>query len=158
MEVSKLTSAVEEFRSKIEPCWSEESAYKAPEILEYGPHISGGQCAVTCLVLMDMLHYEFPNESICLVSGQVQSTSGDVVIPDHGWLLVGSGENAVIIDPTADQADTIDEKVIIGTAKELEEQGLRYVGNEVEESHGEIEHPKRFKRYQILRQAWENKT
>lgn len=151
----RLQEIVTAFRSKIEPCWSEDSAYKVPEILQYGPDISGGQRAVTCLVLIDVLREEFPTEQILLVSGQVQLTKGDIVIRDHGWLQVCSGEDAIIIDPTADQAETIGEKVVIGTEKELEERGLRYLGREIEEGHGEIEHPKRFSRYQILKKAWE---
>lgn len=151
----RLQEIVSAFRSKIEAYWSEESAYKVSEIRQYGSNISGGQCAVTCLVLMDVIHEEFPTEPIFLVSGQVQSTNGDVVIRDHGWLQVDSGENAFIIDPTADQAETIGEKVVIGTEKELEERSLRYIGKEIEEGHGEAEHPKRFNRYQILKKAWE---
>ena len=145
-----LQEIVSGFRSKIDPCWSEESAYKVPEILKYGSNISGGQCAVTCLVLMDVLNEEFPTEKIFLVSGQVQSTKGDIIIRDHGWLQVGSWQKAIVIDPTADQANTIDEKVVVGTAKELEERDLRYIGKEIEEGHGQSEHPKCFDRYQIL--------
>ncbi len=154
----RLMKAVDDFRAAIEPCWSEESAYRVPEIQLYGPYISGGQCAVTCLVLMDVLRQKFTDEQICFVNGQVQSNKGDIVIRDHGWLQVGSGEDVVIVDPTADQADTIDEKVVMGKTKELEELGLQYIGNEIETSHGEIEHPKRFKRYQILKTIWQDRS
>lgn len=150
----KLVETTAIFRRQIELCWSEESAYKVSEIQCYGTYISGGQCAVTCLVLMDILHSILPNEQIFLVSGQLQSTNGEIIIRDHGWLRVGSGTNAIIVDPTADQAETINVNAIVGTEKELEERGLRYIVNEIEEGHGEIEHPKRFARYQILKKAW----
>jgi ASC-1-like (ASCH) protein len=154
---SALRKIVDDFRKEIESCWSEESAYKVPEILGYGPHISGGQCAVTCLVLMDVLRDELPDEQIFLVSGQLQSISGEIVIRDHGWLRVGSGTEMTIADPTADQAESVSEKIIIGTVGELEKKGLRYIEKDVEDSHGESEHPKRFKRYLILKDAWDHR-
>lgn len=157
LDRNNLTAIVSAFRDAIEPCWSEESAYKVPEIQRYGACMSGGQCAVTCLVLMDVLHSELPDEQIFLISGQLQSTNGEVVIRDHGWLRVGSGAGAVIVDPTADQAASISKKVVIGTVVELEEQGLHYIEKEIETDHGESEHPKRFKRYMILKNAWDHR-
>lgn len=151
---SVLLGIVEDFRKKIEPCWSEESAYKVPEIEKYGPFISGGQCAVTCLVLMDVLNGKFPEEHIFLVSGQVQSLNGEVVIRDHGWLRVDSGTNAVIVDSTIDQGTGIAEKVFIGTFLEIRAHGLHYIEKEIEADHGEREHPGRFKRYKILKSAF----
>jgi hypothetical protein len=154
VDQKRLRMVTENFRSAIEPCWSEGSAYKIPGIAQYGPFISGGQCAVTCLVLKDVLAKEFPGIPTFLASGQLQSTDGQVVITDHGWLKVGLGDQIVIIDPTADQAPQIQEKVIIGTTVELEVRGLRYIEKEVEDGHGEIEHPNRFKRYTILKNAY----
>lgn len=154
----KLEEITAIFRGQIEPCWSEESAYKVPEIQFYGAYISGGQCAVTCLVLMDILHSILPDEQIFLVSGQMQYTNGEIIIRDHGWLQVGSGSNTTIVDPTTDQAASILEKVIIGTASELAEKGLHYIEKEVESNHGELKHPKRFKRYVILKNGWTSRT
>lgn len=155
---NNLTSVVEAFRLSIERCWSAESAYKVPEIQNYGAYISGGQCAVTCLVLMNVLRDELPDEQILLVSGQLQSTNGEIVIRDHGWLRVGSGTDAIIVDPTADQAVSISDKTIIGTISELEKKGLRYIEKEVEADHGALEHPKRFKRYMMLKDAWDKRA
>ncbi|MSR85718.1 hypothetical protein EXS71_04795 [Candidatus Uhrbacteria bacterium] len=155
MNLNNLASIVRAFRTSIEPCWSKESAYKVPEIKNYGANISGGQCAVTCLVLMDVLHDKFPDKQIFIVSGQLQSTNGEIVIRDHGWLQVGSGTSSIIVDPTADQAASISEKILIGTASELEAKGLRYIEKEIESDHGASEHPKRFQRYVILKNAWD---
>lgn len=146
-----LLHIVFDFRSTIAPLWSKATAYKVPEITEYGANIPGGQCAVTCLVLKDVLAGEFPNEPTFLVSGEVQSANGKILIGDHAWFKVGIGEEAIIIDPTADQSSEIDEAVIIGTESELAERGLRYVEKEVESDHGEKEHPGRFGRYQLLK-------
>lgn len=154
LDQTELIRAVEAFREKIEPCWTDVTAYKVPEIQKYGPYISGGQCAVTCLLLWDVLQDTFLHEKIVLVSGQVLSNDEDVLIRDHGWLRMGSGSECLIIDPTADQAASIQQKVVIGTAEELERRGLRYIEKGVEVNHGEAEHPKRFKRYQVLKDAW----
>ena len=153
---SKLFSIIAAFRLKIERCWSEESAYKMPEIVTYGAYVSAGQCAVTCLVLMDQLHQEFPGLSVALVSGQLQSTEGKIMILDHGWLQVGLGTDRVIIDPTVDQAASIQDAFTIGSEAEMIKKGLSYIPREIENDHGEVKHPNRFKRYQILKKAWEH--
>lgn len=150
----KLFSVVSNFRSAIAPLWTEETAFKVPEIAEYGPNIPGGQCAVTCLVLKDVLAGEFPDEPTFLVSGEVRSANGEILIGDHAWLKFGIDDDALIIDPTADQSPVIDETVILGTESELVERGLRYIEKEIESDYGETEHPKRFARYGILRAFW----
>lgn len=150
-----LLKIVSDFRSVIAPLWTEETAYKIPVVSKYGANIPAGQCAVTCLVLKDVLVVESPNEPTFLVSGELRSTNGDVLIGDHTWLKLGFNDNAVIIDPTADQSPVIADLVIIGTESELAERGLKYVEKEVESSHGEHEHPKRFGRYGVLRCKYE---
>ena len=147
----KLLMIVSDFRSAIAPLWSEETAYKVPEIAEYGPNIPGGQCAVTCLVLKDVLAGEFPNEPSFLVSGEVRSVNGEILIGNHAWLKLSIGEDALLIDPTADQSPAIPDPVIIGTESELTERGLQYIEKEVESGHGEHEHPRRSGRYNVLK-------
>lgn len=152
---ARLKVIADKFRRVVELSWSESTAYKVPEITKYGPGISGGQCAVTCLVLKDVLEKEFPAEKFLMVSGQLQSMDERVIIRDHGWLQVGSGTETIIIDPTADQAPEIKEKVTIGTVSELEQKGLRYIEKEIESDYGELEHPNRYKRYSKLKERLE---
>lgn len=149
----KLLSIVSHFRSTIAPLWTEETAYKVPEVSKYGANISAGQCAVTCLVLKDVLAVEFPDEPTFLASGELRSANGGVLIGDHTWLKLGAVDAAVFIDPTADQSPVIADRVIIGTESELAGRGLKYIEREIESTHGEIEHPKRFGRYRALKNA-----
>lgn len=149
----RLFQIASEFRSQIEACWSDESAYHVSEIVTYGVGIPGGQCAVTCLVLWDVLTREFPQYRIRLIGGSLRSSDDRVLIPRHAWLEVSDGD-AMIVDPTADQCDEIREPVVLGSLKEIQERGLFYVATEIEDDHGETEHPKRFARYQILKNAF----
>jgi hypothetical protein len=148
----ELKETVRAFRRQIEPAWSETTAYKIPEITQYGPYNSGGQCAVTCLVLMDVLGEKYPNLKIYLVSGQLKRGE-KVSIVTHNWLRVGNGSQAVIIDPTVDQALEVKDKVLVDTIKNLESQKIYYVESEVEEDQGQQLHPKRFSRYVLLKEA-----
>ncbi len=148
-----LLEVVREFRSQIEACWSDESAYHVPEITTYGSGISGGQCAVTCLVLWDVLTKEFPQYRIRLIGGSLRSSDDRILIAQHAWLEVFDGDT-MIVDLTVDQCDEIREPVVLGSLKEVQERGLLYDAREIEDDHGETEHPKRFARYQILKRAF----
>jgi hypothetical protein len=153
LDRGKLFETVFEFRSAIEQCWTEESARTVPEITVYGPGIPGGQCAVTCLVLKDVLKEKFPEYRVRLVGGSLRSSDDRVLIAQHVWLEISDGD-VVIIDPTADQSKEIHEPVIAGSLKEIQEKGLSYTATEIENDHGESKHPKRFVRYQVLKRAF----
>lgn len=149
-----LRDSVLAFRNEVESAWSEKSAYKIPEITEYGPHISGGQCAVTCMILKDVLKAKYPELQVNLVGGQLRK-DGLAIISAHNWLKIGEGGNAVIIDPTIDQANGVTNKVMVDTVFDIKAQGFDYIENEVEADYGEELHPNRFRRYQILKKNFE---
>lgn len=153
-DTNELKEVVLFFRNKIEPAWTEESAYKIPEITKYGPFISGGQCAVTCLVLKDVLKEKYPELHIYLAGGQLKK-DGSIIISAHNWLKIGEGSNAIIIDPTVDQANGVSDKIIVDTVISLQTQGFDYIENELEADHGEELHPNRFRRYQLLKKNFE---
>lgn len=157
IDKGKLLQRIQKFRKDIEPSWSDRSAYKIDEVRVYGPYISGGQCAVTCLVLKGILEEEFPGLHCQLVSGSLETVEDEVLIRDHGWLIVHANDDELVIDPTADQAESIHDKVIVGTVFELEAKSLRYKQKVVEQDYGETEHPKRFARYQILKNAYDKR-
>lgn len=150
----ELKNIVLSFRNQIEAAWTEESAYKVPEIIHYGPFISGGQCAVTSLVLKDKLEQEYPDLQIYLAGGYVEKDNS-TIIGSHNWLKIGKGESAIIIDPTIDQANEVNEKIIVETAQDLRDKGIVYIETELESNHGEQLHPKRYQRYLILKKNFD---
>lgn len=152
--ITELKDITSNLRHKIESAWSDESAYKVPEITEYGPFISGGQCAVTCLVLKEVLEQQLPELKTYLARGQLKKDDS-TIITDHNWLKIDEGDEAIIIDPTADQAKGITDKVIVDTVSNLQSQGFDYVEKGLEADYGEELHPNRFRRYQMLKRRFE---
>lgn len=144
------------FRSKIEPLWSEASAFQGSDIEKHGPYIPDDQCAVTCMILMTLLREAFPELRVQLVGGQMQSTEGSVRIRDHVWLRLVDHDSSIIVDPTGDQSGSTVHHILVGTTDDIAALGIQYIEREVEEDLGEERHPNRFKRYCVLRDAWDN--
>lgn len=80
---------------------------------------SSGQCFVTAYCLRIELKDTFGLES-SIARGSLLCSSGQQLIGDHCWLQYrnDSGE-VILVDLTADQAEFVDWKVIVGTKSQL---------------------------------------
>lgn len=153
MEISELDNFLGTFRKKVESYWSEETAYKVPEIKEYGPGIPAGQCVVTSILLKQELKKILPDTNITLHLGSVTDLNDRILIPNHGWLSIFDKQETYIIDTTIDQASTIWEKFIYSKDPE-KSYGLVYKEKKILPDSKLFEEKDLYRRYRTLEEAY----
>lgn len=157
MKMEELDSFLETFRQNVESCWSEETAYKVPDIQEYGPGVSGGQCVVTAMLLKQELEKISFHTNITLHLGSVTDLNNRVLIPNHGWLSVAVRQEKYIVDITIDQAPRVDCKIIF-SKHPGESHGLIYKEKKDLTDREMVAQKDLFRRYRILKESYFTET
>lgn len=153
MKTRELDSFLEVFRKKVEDCWSEKTAYKVPEVKEYGPGIPAGQCVVTSILLKQEMEKILSHANITLHLGSVVNLDNRVLIPHHGWLSIFDKQETSIIDTTIDQTPLIKHKFIFSNNPE-KSHGLVYKEKKTLPDSKLLERKDLYQRYQTLEKAY----